>query len=628
MAYAKIEPTGCGEFHGNVKVRLAFYLEPGDARYDERHYLVPIIPPEGYQGKLTLMGMPTSQADYDAWLESLPKKWVLAPFHNHFIYCDPDITEQEIQDIASFHLPNFYRAWLEEKDKIKGGMRSGWAVETRVRPIRYEGLDKPEIFTLRRAQAQEKADLLKVSNLSVRSKDVGEIFPSTDIDIGVAATDRGANAGATLTYINEDNPANDTGAIDEVEIFAWTINDLADCEVATFTEGDTDVFSTRDTETIGAVTAGSKQTFSSLDMDVATGDYIGIYFSAGTIERDNTGYIGHWYAAGDNIPCTDVTFSSLAGRTISLYGTGETAAVPTIVTPPTISLTLTEYAPSIVIGTVVIPSTLNLIITAYASILKEVLTPSTASLTITAYSPVLKEIITPGTLSLTITSYAPSVVKGTVVTPSTLNLILTAYAPSITISNNITVTPSTASLTITAYSPILKEIVTPTTLSLILTKYAPILKEIVTPTTLSLILTKYAPILIEGTIITPGKLGLILTTYAPFLGVATVITPETLNLILTKYAPDIILKIYPSGALGYTIEVRDSSGNLLVVLENATGINLVEQLNRPPMLDFILPADDSKISHIDPDNEIWLRDYETGTLIRKFLLSRRSDTRG
>lgn len=80
-------------------------------------------------------------------------------------------------------------------------------------------------------------------------------------------------------------------------------------------------------------------------------------------------------------------------------------------------------------------------------------------------------------------------------------------------------------------------------------------------------------------------------------------------------------------ALGYTIEVRDSSGNLLVILENATGISLVEQLNRPPMLDFRLPADDSKISHISPDNEYWLRNYETGVLVKKFLISRRRDTR-
>ena len=84
-----------------------------------------------------------------------------------------------------------------------------------------------------------------------------------------------------------------------------------------------------------------------------------------------------------------------------------------------------------------------------------------------------------------------------------------------------------------------------------------------------------------------------------------------------------------AGAQGltYTIEVRDSSGDLLAILENAFGIGLTEQLNRPPMLDFRLPADDSKIAYIDPDNEIWLRDYEQGTLKDKFLIARRRDVR-
>jgi hypothetical protein len=70
---------------------------------------------------------------------------------------------------------------------------------------------------------------------------------------------------------------------------------------------------------------------------------------------------------------------------------------------------------------------------------------------------------------------------------------------------------------------------------------------------------------------------------------------------------DVIIWTYPTGALGYTIEIRDSSGN--------------------PMLDFNLPADDSKATYIVFGNQVWLRNYETGELIKKFLISKRSDTR-
>ena len=143
------------------------------------------------------------------------------------------------------------------------------------------------------------------------------------IDIGAPAIDRSSEWSADYTLINKGNPANDTGTIDEVEIYAVSGNDLANCEVATFYKTNSTIFSTHDTETIGSVTSGSKQTFSGLDMDVVTGDYLGIYYSGGKIETDFTGD-GVWGKTGDQIPCVEVTFTSFAGSVISLYGTGET----------------------------------------------------------------------------------------------------------------------------------------------------------------------------------------------------------------------------------------------------------------------------------------------------------------
>lgn len=145
-----------------------------------------------------------------------------------------------------------------------------------------------------------------------------------DIDIGLAAIDRGGTQANGKTYVAYDNPANNTGAITDVEI--WAPNNLANCEVATFTDEGSNVLSTRDTETIGSVTAGSKQTFSGLNMDVVTGDYIGIYFSAGNLEADTTG-AGMWYITGDYIPCSSQTFtwSSKAYEALSLYGEGSLA---------------------------------------------------------------------------------------------------------------------------------------------------------------------------------------------------------------------------------------------------------------------------------------------------------------
>ena len=70
----------------------------------------------------------------------------------------------------------------------------------------------------------------------------------------------------------------------------------------------------------------------------------------------------------------------------------------------------------------------------------------------------------------------------------------------------------------------------------------------------------------------------------------------------------------------YQLEVRNTSDELLAVLENAFDINYIKQLNAPHVLRFSLPVDDSKISNVTKVNEIWLRENETGTVVRKFRL--------
>jgi hypothetical protein len=142
------------------------------------------------------------------------------------------------------------------------------------------------------------------------------------IDIGAAATDRDTSfGGGDYTLINKDNPANATGIITSVEIWANTA--IVGCEVATFYSTGTDQFSTRATATIGAVAAGSKQTFTGLSLACQIGDYIGIHFTSGRIEASSVGGAGYWYAVGDNIPCTTTKFTfANAVWVASLYATG------------------------------------------------------------------------------------------------------------------------------------------------------------------------------------------------------------------------------------------------------------------------------------------------------------------
>lgn len=140
---------------------------------------------------------------------------------------------------------------------------------------------------------------------------------AVEIDIGSAATDR-ASALAAYTLVDKNNPANVSGIITSVEI--WADTTLTDCEVATFYVVSGNYLSTRDYEYIGSVTAGAKRTFS-INLDVEAGDYIGIYYSGGALYGDNLGD-GRWYSSADRIPCENTLFSSLVGKAQSLYGTG------------------------------------------------------------------------------------------------------------------------------------------------------------------------------------------------------------------------------------------------------------------------------------------------------------------
>lgn len=149
------------------------------------------------------------------------------------------------------------------------------------------------------------------------------------IDIGTEAIGRPSTMSIASTRIIVDNPANADGTIDTW--LMWLNEDGADVEVATFYVVSGTNFSTRDSEAIGAVSSGSLQTFSGLSTNVLTGDYAGIYGTAGKIELTTDAGNSHWWKAGDQIPCIDAEFALFTyytNNTMSLYGTGEEEAPP------------------------------------------------------------------------------------------------------------------------------------------------------------------------------------------------------------------------------------------------------------------------------------------------------------
>lgn len=150
-------------------------------------------------------------------------------------------------------------------------------------------------------------------------------YPTTvngSLDIGAVATNRTSSLSATYTCIDADNPANATGIINTIEV--WAATNLTNLVVGTFYNTTATSFTCRDSEMVGNVTAGSMQIFTNLTINVMVGDYIGKY-SGGGISLDTTGGAGI-YIKIDNFanPGAQADYIFVSGYAISLYGIGTT----------------------------------------------------------------------------------------------------------------------------------------------------------------------------------------------------------------------------------------------------------------------------------------------------------------
>ena len=147
------------------------------------------------------------------------------------------------------------------------------------------------------------------------------------IDVGPGASDRGNDNWAPSTIIDSVNPANATGTIDTCQVYA--ANDMSGIEYAAFIDEGSDVFSTNG-DTNGSNLGGNAglitHTAAGDDFTafaIATGEYLGIYYSGGSLDRDTSG--GNSWKKDDNdyIPCSS---QSLAGENDadiwSIYATG------------------------------------------------------------------------------------------------------------------------------------------------------------------------------------------------------------------------------------------------------------------------------------------------------------------
>ena len=148
------------------------------------------------------------------------------------------------------------------------------------------------------------------------------------IDVGAAAISRATGIGFGSTVIALDNPANLSGIISSVDV--WANIAMTGLMVGTFYFVSGTTYKCRDSATLGSVAAGSKITFSGLAINVVAGDLIGYYLpSAGQIAASSSGGAGCLYLNSTKAinPGDSASYGTYSNYAMSLYGTGVTPSV-------------------------------------------------------------------------------------------------------------------------------------------------------------------------------------------------------------------------------------------------------------------------------------------------------------
>ncbi len=275
------------------------------------------------------------ETDYKAWLASLPenqKIWRLAPVLCHFITVPETIDLQTLQDwiIATFSPDR-----LATIDNIIVRPNSADLVSPFMRNV---FISKKPIKTT------DEADLISSVRLMLEGKTIDlngggkviDVQPQT-IDIGNLAV-TGTGSTAQYTRVIVDNPANATGTLDVIEVFARV--EIPNVQAATFFIVSGLNLSTRDAdESLGVAAADVKTTYSGLSIDVETGDYLGFDIDGGRMAWNSGGVANSLWKNGDFIPCTNELFAELGDFAWSVYGTGvESGAALTQVLADTMTI--------------------------------------------------------------------------------------------------------------------------------------------------------------------------------------------------------------------------------------------------------------------------------------------------
>ena len=147
-----------------------------------------------------------------------------------------------------------------------------------------------------------------------------------EITIGDAAINNSGYHPNNYTYIAFKTAANKTGTITEVKLYVHQY--MGNIKVGTFSR-DGAKFTMRDSQSIANQSAGLKTI--TVDLDVVTGDYLGIYYVSGSLDGKSYTGSGVYSKIGDQFAAGEQTYTldPFGNDTISMSGTGDEATTGT-----------------------------------------------------------------------------------------------------------------------------------------------------------------------------------------------------------------------------------------------------------------------------------------------------------
>jgi hypothetical protein len=280
---------------------------------------------------------------------------------------------------------------------------------------------------------------------------------------------------------------------------------------------------------------------------------------------------------GLGIACSDQTFQvadvtgadsfTLSAGSPTLVGLVEIrnlmAADNVTVTPTTLNLTITKFAPTLRLT--ITPAVKNFTTAGFAPKLAFTLMPTLAALTTTWFALSLELRVTPSTQSLVLTTFVPTVDTGggqeTVAIPATASLTLSTFASALALS----VVPDSISLTLSEFAPALELVTIPATTGLNLSGFASSVNLGDVPSTASLVTAGFAPVLELKTV--PLTANLSVLGFANNIGLGVIPSPASLT--LGTFAPTIETQIIPI-ATSLTLSVLAPTLETRIILNTAS----------------------------------------------------------